>query len=234
MLSVISDGLIYSKTVISGGGGSSTKNIIAFFTDNGTPKTGLSPQISIYEVTTSGTLIISSETMFEIGNGGYAYNFLTYNELTDYYIVVDGGTTLLNPYDRYGFGVNDSNSISDLELHLATAENVIQIRTDIQNTSGTLSSEIDDLTSEVISQASNINTNISSTSGSLMSELQNLSGSLIAEISETETTIIEEITIWGGSINNNLNILSGELNTKLDSLSGSLLSAIEEFGGYGG
>lgn len=234
MLSVISDGLIYSKTVISGGGGSSTKNIIAFFTDNGTPKTGLSPQISIYEVTTSGSLIISSESMFEVGEGGYAYNFLTYNELSDYYIVVDGGAILSNPYDRYGFGINDSNSISDLELHLATTENVTQIRTDIQNTSGTLSSEINDLNSELISQALEINTNIRSTSGSLISEIQNLSTTLVEDISETEASIIEEIENFSGSVNTSINNLSEELNSKLDNLSGQILSTIEGFGGYGG
>ena len=70
-------------------------DIIAFFTDNGIPKTGLNPTIKIREVTT-GTLVIAGESgdiMSELGDGWYKYQF-SGDETINYAIVCDGGSTM--------------------------------------------------------------------------------------------------------------------------------------------
>ena len=47
--------------------------IIAPFSDNGEPKTGLSPTISIIKV--DGTAVITDESMTESGLGFYYFDF---------------------------------------------------------------------------------------------------------------------------------------------------------------
>lgn len=78
--------------------------IIAFFTNQGTPATGLTPTIDIWE--SDGTQVVSGATMTEVGGGFYKYDFTDYDGSKHYCIRADGGPTL--PTDeRYQYGTNE-------------------------------------------------------------------------------------------------------------------------------
>jgi len=74
--------------------------IVSFFTENGEPVIGLSPIINIRDVS-NGSLVVSSGTMIEKGDGFYAYDFVGYDDTKDYAIRADSVT--LSGTDRYAF-----------------------------------------------------------------------------------------------------------------------------------
>ncbi len=88
-----------------------SKIITCFFTGNGIPSLGLSPTITIYQLTYTtvpvSTAIITGDPLTEIGGGLYRYDFLAYDSTQNYVFTVDGGGTLSN-FDRYKYGGNDS------------------------------------------------------------------------------------------------------------------------------
>jgi DNA repair exonuclease SbcCD ATPase subunit len=83
--------------------------LLAFFQDNGTPKTGLSPTIEIYDLATNAK-VITAGALEEVGGGFYKYLFVNYNENTNYAYIVDGGATL-GLHDRYKFNGNSLNIV---------------------------------------------------------------------------------------------------------------------------
>ena len=85
--------------------------VIAFFTDKGAPKTGLTPTIDIWK--SDGTQIVNGDTMTEIGGGFYKYDFQSYIEGETYCIRADGGASLSNT-DRYMFGTNEIESSDEI------------------------------------------------------------------------------------------------------------------------
>ena len=86
-------------------------NIIAYFTDNGEPKTGLSPTVSI--VNLIGTSVVTDADMSESGLGFYYYDFSAYDEDVDYCIRADGGATLSNS-DRYVYSTNETAGVGKI------------------------------------------------------------------------------------------------------------------------
>lgn len=101
-------------------------NLIAYFSSAGTPSTGLTPTIDIWEDT--GTQIITSGSMTEMGGGFYKYNFVGYSASRDYGFRADGGSTLFGA-DRY---VASTNEIGQIAATLST----------MTSTLATISSEI--------------------------------------------------------------------------------------------
>jgi len=91
--------------------------IVTFFTDNGLPKTGLSPTLRIRNLSTGA--IINTVAMDEKGDGFYTYDFTTYDPEIDYGFRADGGA-VLSDYDRYTFTTNDTgiiqSSIADIDI----------------------------------------------------------------------------------------------------------------------
>jgi len=85
--------------------------IIAPFSDNGEPKTGLSPTISIIKV--DGTAVITDGSMTESGLGFYYFDFTDYDEDEDYCIRADGGSSLNNT-DRYVYSTNETAGIGNI------------------------------------------------------------------------------------------------------------------------
>lgn len=83
-------------------------NIIAFFTDKGTPKTGLSPTIDVWKL--DGTQVVTAQDMTEIAGGFYTYDFSTYDEDEDYCIRADGTDTLTGS-DRYVYSTNETAGV---------------------------------------------------------------------------------------------------------------------------
>jgi len=81
--------------------------ITAFFTDRDIPATGLTPTIRVRRVS-DGQLMVTDESMDEIGDGWYRYDFVGYDAKINYVIRCDGGPTLSDA-DRYmGSGSNDA------------------------------------------------------------------------------------------------------------------------------
>jgi hypothetical protein len=74
---------------------------VSFFTENGEPSIGLSPIINIRDIS-DGSLVITSGTMTEKGDGFYAYDFVGYNDTKDYAVRSDSVT--LSGTDRYSYG----------------------------------------------------------------------------------------------------------------------------------
>lgn len=89
-----------------------TLTIIAFFTDKGDPKTGLSPTIRIRDVD-DGSLVVTDEALTETGDGFYKYNFTSYDEEKTYSFRADGTSTLTGT-DRYVFGTNENNEVTQV------------------------------------------------------------------------------------------------------------------------
>jgi hypothetical protein len=85
-------------------------NLISFFTENGVPKTGLSPTITITKL--DGTVVVSSASMTEVGSGFYYYDFSAYDNAEDYVYLADGGATLNNS-ERYTTGTNNNQDSID-------------------------------------------------------------------------------------------------------------------------
>jgi len=87
----------------------STINIIGSFTDEGAPKTGLTPIVGAWEM--DGTVSVNpvTQTMTEIGNGLYYYSWTTYDETKDYAIRLDSDDGTMSDSDRYKFGTNDQS-----------------------------------------------------------------------------------------------------------------------------
>lgn len=87
-------------------------NIGIWFTESGSPKTGLLPTINGWE--SDGTQVLTDEAMSEVGGGFYLYNFSSYDETKDYFFLADGGATLIG-YDRYVPATSDqTGQISDI------------------------------------------------------------------------------------------------------------------------
>jgi len=86
-------------------------NIIAFFTDAGTPKTGLSPTIDVW--TLDGTQVVTAQAMTETAGGFYYYDFTTYDEDENYCIRADG-TSSLSGSERYVYQTNETAGVGKI------------------------------------------------------------------------------------------------------------------------
>jgi len=86
-------------------------NIIAFFTNAGTPATGLNATVDIWKV--DGTQVVTSQAMTEIAGGFYKYDFTTYDEDEDYCIRADGSATLTGS-ERYVFSTNETGGVGKI------------------------------------------------------------------------------------------------------------------------
>jgi len=74
--------------------------IVAFFTTDGAPATGLSPTVRIRR-TDTGALVETDTAMTELGDGGYARSFVPSPSL-EYAIRADKGSG--NDFERYVYG----------------------------------------------------------------------------------------------------------------------------------
>lgn len=72
----------------------------AYFHHSGTPRTGLAPQITVYNLT-EGTNPVAGAVMTEVGLGWYKYVY-TGDETDDYVYTVD--SVLLSGLERYASG----------------------------------------------------------------------------------------------------------------------------------
>jgi len=92
--------------------------LMAFFSDQGIPKTGLSPTIDVWK--DDATHVITAQAMTEIAGGFYKYDFAAYDEAVNYCISADGGAGLQDN-DRY---VLTTNALGDLEERLTFLKDI--------------------------------------------------------------------------------------------------------------
>ena len=64
--------------------------VTAYFTENGTPKTGLSPTVTIWDIS-DGSEDVSAAAMTEVAGGWYRYDFSGRDTSKDYVGRIDGG-----------------------------------------------------------------------------------------------------------------------------------------------
>jgi hypothetical protein len=89
--------------------------IVSFFTNSGTPATGLNPTIRIRDLS-DNSLVVTDAVMTEVGDGHYVYDYIAYDLDKNYAIRSDGGGTLPNA-DRYKYAGNE-NYIEDIQAGL--------------------------------------------------------------------------------------------------------------------
>jgi hypothetical protein len=70
---------------------------VMYFTSQGAPKTGLTPSIITYKKVSDNSDVSSPPSVSEIGGGGYKF---TAAPSEAYFVVVDGGASLVNA-ERY-------------------------------------------------------------------------------------------------------------------------------------
>ena len=83
--------------------------ISAYFTDSGAPKTGLSPTVTVYDLS-DNTKAVDAASMTEVGGGFYKYDFTGFDSSEDYSIICDGGSGLSNS-ERYVVAGSDIKGI---------------------------------------------------------------------------------------------------------------------------
>lgn len=101
--------------------------LIMFFTDEGVPKTGLSPVIDVWE--SDGTHVVNAQGATEIAGGFYFYDFTTYDEGKDYAIRGDGGAGL-SANDRYVFSANEVGQVTEDLTGIDTLIDAVKAKTD--------------------------------------------------------------------------------------------------------
>lgn len=88
-------------------GGINYMFFVAYFKKSSIPATGLTPTISIQDISKS-SLEVDGQSMTEVGLGFYKYNFTDYSNEKDYVFQCDGGATLADS-ERYVLGSSDNN-----------------------------------------------------------------------------------------------------------------------------
>ena len=79
------------------------RRIVVAFRNSGTPATGLSPTIDVWEVDATPTEVVTAAAMTEIGDGLYFYDFAE-DPTLDYAFRADGTGTITDDAERYVFG----------------------------------------------------------------------------------------------------------------------------------
>jgi len=98
--------------------------ILAHFTHNGVPSTGLSPVATIRDVDTDG-IVISGASMVEKGDGFYGYYFNAYNPSRDYAVICDSVT--LSGVERYSYA--SSGEYNEVLDTIESTVGVVDVRT---------------------------------------------------------------------------------------------------------
>jgi hypothetical protein len=123
-------------------------NITTNFTENGVPKTSLTPLISIWKLS-DNSLVVDDASMSEVGGGIYKYVFESYSVGESYSIRCDGGETL-DDYDRYTWATSNEEDLilrilkNKLELSNGSSDNWVLY--DDDDTTPLLSFSVTDVT----------------------------------------------------------------------------------------
>jgi hypothetical protein len=84
------------------------QQVLAVFTEGGTPKTGLSATVKVYRLDTNA-VVVNGEAMTEVGEGQYVYDFSTWDSAINYSTICDSVT--LTGHERYAYGAISASRI---------------------------------------------------------------------------------------------------------------------------
>ena len=87
-------------------------NITTYFSTSGIPATGLTPELTVWEL--DGSSPLSGVSMTEVAGGFYYYNFTGYDYTVDY--VFQAYESSLSPYEQYSVGTNEADIINESPL----------------------------------------------------------------------------------------------------------------------
>ena len=100
--------------------------IMSCFTENGVPKTGLSPIIDVWD--DSGNHPVIGSAMTELAGGFYKFDYVAYDDETNYVFKAFGGTTLPIA-EQYIVGSNaDVLANTDVEMILKIIGNSWEVK----------------------------------------------------------------------------------------------------------
>jgi len=89
------------------------QQVLAVFTENGVPKTGLSPTVTIYRLDTS-TAVVTDAAMTEIlTSGQYLYDFAAWDSSVSYSTIC---TSSLTGFEKYAYGAITSARVIESSL----------------------------------------------------------------------------------------------------------------------
>ena len=94
--------------------------VTAYFSESGSPKTGLSPTVDIIDIS-DNSVDVNDGAMTEVGQGFYKYTFSGYDSSKDYLVIADSVT--LTGDERYAIG---SIELSQTERDVLEDTNEIQ------------------------------------------------------------------------------------------------------------
>ena len=129
--------------------------VAAFYTNSGVPVTGLSPTIRIRDLD-DNSLVVTDDSMTEVGDGHYQYNFSAYDADKDYVIRCDAGATLSDS-DRYKYSGNE-NYINDIENSNLSTQ-ILGVSADV----GDIQTDV----TQIINDIDTVNTNVLGVSASV-------------------------------------------------------------------
>lgn len=106
--------------------------VAAIFESEGEPALELSPVVNIRDVS-DGSLVVSSGTMVEKGDGFYGYEFTGYDDSKDYVIRCDSVT--LSGTDKYAYTSTEYNELLNaIDTHVVRALGLAQENYCLNNT----------------------------------------------------------------------------------------------------
>jgi len=110
-----------------------SKDVITYFEDDsGEPLLGLTPTIRIRNVA-DNSLIVTDASMGEIGDGGYKYDFTSYDSTINYFIRCDAGIAINGRYNAISSSQDLENSISTILSDIEdSATGLIPIKNTVQ------------------------------------------------------------------------------------------------------
>lgn len=104
-------------------------NILARFTLDGVPATGLSPTITVYKVS-DNSVVVNAQAMTEIAGGWYKYAFADYSETEEYCFGCDGGATLSGAERYPGGATNTEGTVTVIATDVAGLDGAAMRGTD--------------------------------------------------------------------------------------------------------
>lgn len=117
--------------------------IVSRLRNGGAPATGLSPTISIIDLS-DDSHVVTSATMSEVAGGAYKYDFTAQEDGKEYVVLVDGTATLSN-VDRYQEGaippwrstrviysdeISLENDLPSITLNASTIERELNVQSE--------------------------------------------------------------------------------------------------------
>jgi len=109
-----------------------TINLTAYFTENGAPKTGLSPTVTVWDAL-DASVDVSAQSMTEIAGGWYKYQWSSFDLTKDYVARADGGEGQPSgeryaPIDMSGAALSGKIDAIDTDVLNAVVEGTLTIK----------------------------------------------------------------------------------------------------------